>query len=108
MISIKFIRENIELVKESLNSRNSDIDLDVVLDIDETRRHIIKSVESLKADRNYYSKEIAKQKQSGEDCSDQIQKMQVVSKSIKDYDLKLNQTNDKLKELLLFIPNIPH
>ena len=108
MISIKFIRENIELVKESLNSRNSDVDLDVVLELDEARRNIIKSVESLKADRNYYSKEIAKQKQSGEDCSDQIQKMQVVSKSIKDYDLKLNQTNDKLKELLLFIPNIPH
>ena len=52
MISIKFIRDNIELVKQSLSNRNSDIDLDEILEIDSSRRMVIKSVEVLKADRN--------------------------------------------------------
>ena len=38
--------------------------------------NIAKETSQLKADRNYHSKEIAKQKQNGEDCTDQIQKMQ--------------------------------
>ena len=83
MISMKFIRDNVELVKESLFSRNRDLDLDLILDLDNSRRNIIKSVEALKADRNYYSKEIAKQKQAGEECNTEIENMQKVSSSIK-------------------------
>jgi len=108
MISIKFIRENIELVKESLANRNTDIDLDSILALDDLRRDIIRSVEALKADRNYYSKEIARQKQKGNNCNDEIRNMQEVSKSIKKYDLELKEVNEKLNQLLLFIPNIPH
>ena len=108
MISIKFIRDNIEIVKESLASRSSNINLDLVLTLDNSRRDIIKSVEVLKADRNYYSKEIAKQKQLGEKCDSEIQNMQKVSTSIKKYDLELKEINEKLNQSLLFIPNIPH
>ena len=108
MISIKFIRDNIEIVKESLASRSSNINLDLVLTLDNSRRDIIKSVEALKADRNYYSKEIAKQKQLGEKCDSEIQNMQKVSTSIKKYDLELKEINEKLNQSLLFIPNIPH
>ena len=56
MISIKFIRDNTELVKESLSARNSDVDLDLILELDESRRSIIKSVESLKADRTSWGR----------------------------------------------------
>ena len=108
MISIKFIRDNLDLLKQSLFNRNSDVDLDSILDLDSSRRTIIKSVETLKADRNYYSKEIAKQKQSGKNCDSQIKKMQKLSSKIKDYDLELKNVNDELKNRLLFIPNIPH
>jgi len=108
MISIKFIRDNTELVKESLSARNSDVDLDLILELDESRRSIIKSVESLKADRNYYSKEIAKRKQAGEGCEPEIENMQSVSSKIKKYDLNLKEVNEELKTRLLFIPNIPH
>ena len=68
MISIKFIRDNIDLVKDSLANRNSNVKLDLILELDDSRREIIKYVESLKADRNYYSKEIAQHKQDGKDC----------------------------------------
>ena len=108
MISIKFIRDNIELVKESLLARKSDIDLDSILELDNSRRSIIKSVEALKADRNYYSKEIAKQKQAGKNCDSEIKNMQKVSSTIKSYDLELKEVNDKLKMHLLLLPNIPH
>ena len=108
MISIKFIRENVELLKQSLSNRNSNIDLDEILELDTSRRTVIQSVEALKADRNYYSKEIAKQKQSGNNCDQEIKKMQKVSSTIKEYDLELKQIDDELKSKLLFIPNVPH
>ena len=108
MISIKFIRDNVELLKQSLSNRNSNIDLDEILELDTSRRTVIQSVEALKADRNYYSKEIAKQKQSGNNCDQEIKKMQKVSSTIKEYDLELKQIDDELKSKLLFIPNVPH
>ena len=108
MISIKFIRDNIQLVKQSLSNRNSNIDLDKILELDNSRRTVIKSVEALKADRNYYSKEIAKGKQAGNNCDEQIKKMQKVSNTIKGYDLELKDINHKLNNELLFVPNIPH
>ena len=108
MISIKFIRENTELINESLINRNSEVDLDLILELDTSRRAIITSVEALKSDRNYYSKEIAKYKQKGQDCNSEIKNMQKVSNAIKEYDLSLKEINEKLNNLLLFIPNIPH
>ena len=108
MISIRFIRDNVELIKQSLSNRNNNINLDEILELDTSRRSVIQSVEALKADRNYYSKEIAKQKQSGNNCDQEIKKMQKVSSAIKEYDLELKQIDDELKSKLLFIPNIPH
>ena len=48
MYSIKFIRENKELVKDSLLKKKSDVNLDEILDIDFKRRALIQEVESLK------------------------------------------------------------
>ena len=43
MISIKFIRENIDLIKQSLASRNSDVNLDSILNKANTTkaRHVL-------------------------------------------------------------------
>ena len=59
MYSIKFIRENKELVKDSLLKKKSDVNLDEILDIDFKRRALIQEVESLKADRNTVNNKIS-------------------------------------------------
>ena len=69
MLDIKFIRENAGLVKEALKSKNSKINIDEVLSLDEERRKLLIEVESLKAERNKANDQISalmKEKHRGE------------------------------------------
>ena len=53
MLDIKFIRENPEVVKQALKSRNSKIDIDELLSLDEERRKLLIETEALKATCNF-------------------------------------------------------
>ena len=59
MLDLKFIRENLEVVKNKLSQRNLEIDLDRIIEIDQRRREIIQEVETLRNERNTVSEIIA-------------------------------------------------
>ena len=65
MLSLKFIRDNIELVNDSLIMKNIDFDINVILKLDDNRKLIIQQVEKLKSERNIVTKVIAQTKKSG-------------------------------------------
>ena len=48
MHSIKFIRENKEIISNCIRHKNSDINIDDILDLDLKRRTLIQEVENLK------------------------------------------------------------
>ncbi|MCD6487389.1 MAG: serine--tRNA ligase [Syntrophobacterales bacterium] len=108
MLDIKFIRENIDLVRAKLEERGDAIDLDQFSAMDRKRRNILQEVETLRSDRNSVSKEIGARKQNGEDASDLIAKMGSVSSKIKKLDEALKETEALLHGLTMTIPNIPH
>ena len=58
MLDIKFIRENIKIVKKSLKDRKAAAEVDVLLKLDAEKRSLLAKVESLKNKRNVASKEI--------------------------------------------------
>jgi len=108
MLDIRFIRENIDLVRKKMEERGQDIDLDKFSDLDRERRDILQEVEVLRSERNKVSKEIGKRKQNKEDASDLIAKMSEVSARIKKLDESLKETESNLQDLIMIIPNIPH
>jgi len=108
MLDIKFIRENIDLVRKKVEDRGQDLDLDRFSDLDRGRRDILQEVEVLRSERNKVSKEIGKRKQNKEDASDLIVKMSEVSVRIKKLDESLKETESNLQDLIMIIPNIPH
>ena len=59
MLDLKFIRDNRELVKESIKNRRGKIDIDEMLKLDEERRKLLVEVEGLKAERNKANDEIS-------------------------------------------------
>ena len=59
MLSLKYIRNNLDLVKKSIESKNIDFDLGKLLDNDKSRRDIIQKVEFLKSQRNIINKKIS-------------------------------------------------
>ena len=108
MLSLKFIRDNIELVNDSLLMKNIDFDINVILKLDDNRKLIIQQVEKLKSERNIVTKVIAQTKKSGEDSTEAIQQMRLVSDEIKSLDLELKNIEDNLYDKLLYIPNVCH
>ena len=108
MLSIKFIRENKDLIKESLIKKKSDIDLDEILNIDFKRRTLIQEVETLKANKNAINNQISLKKKENRDCSSLIDEMKGISIKIKALDNDLNDFNNILNEKSNYIPNIVH
>jgi seryl-tRNA synthetase len=108
MLDIKFIKENIDLVRTGIAHKNQQIDLDMVLALDETRRKLLTEVESLKALRNRTSEEIAVLKREKQDAQEKIESMRLVSDKIKLLDEQVREVEDKLYQVLLIIPNLPH
>ena len=109
MLDMKMLRNNLEEVKEKLQHRGEDLhDLDRFGEWDEKRRSYITETEHLKAKRNEVSKEIAALKKEKKDAEDKIKEMREVGDRIKEIDQNLRDVEEKLQELLLSIPNIPH
>ena len=104
MYSLKFIRENIELVKNSAKAKNIDFDISLLLQDDEKRRSIIQNVEQLKAQRNIVNKEIS-QKNNIEANIDNMRKL---SSEIKVLDKELSTLLESINSRLLYIPNVIH
>jgi seryl-tRNA synthetase len=108
MLDIKFLRENLDLVKRKMLERGQDIDLDRFSSMEAKRRNILQEVESLRSERNQASKEIGKKKAKKEDASELIARMAEVSARIKELDELLKETEDSLRDVVMVIPNIQH
>ena len=108
MLSLKFIRENIDKVKLSLKHKNVDFDLEALFLQDDKRRNLIQEVEQLKSERNIATKAIANVKKRNEDASNAIEKMRAVSEKIKFLDQDLKGIEHEIENKLLFIPNVYH
>jgi seryl-tRNA synthetase len=107
MLEAKFIRTNLERVKAAVEAKGEHVDIDQYIALDEERRKILQEVDTLKAERNRVSKEIAEEKARGGDPLDKIESMRSVSKRIKEFDDNLRDVEDRAGALLLWIPNLP-
>jgi seryl-tRNA synthetase len=107
VLDINLIRENPEVVRESLRVRQMEAaPVDQILSLDEQRRTVIQEVENLKAERNLVSKEIAKMKDPVERQA-KIDSMRAVGEQIAELDEGLRSLETQLNDLLANLPNIP-
>jgi seryl-tRNA synthetase len=107
MLDVKFLRENLGLVRQMLKNRRSDLNLEPLLDLDETRRRILVDVEQKKHRRNVASEEISRLKKEKKDASSLVEEMKEVGRQIKVLDEELAEVEHKFRDFLLIIPNIP-
>ncbi len=108
MLELKFMRENVEMLKEMLKNRNNNIDMNKFEKLDSKRREILSEVEGLKRERNTVSAEIAKLKKEKKNADDIIAKMGKVSSRIKDLDSELAKVEEHLTKVQMEIPNVYH
>jgi seryl-tRNA synthetase len=108
MLDLGFFREHLDLIAQMARNRGITLDLDSFRQLDDDRRRNITAAEKLKADRNKASEEIARRKKAGEDASNVLAQMKRVSEEIKKYDEHIAQLDERVRDFMLTVPNLPH
>lgn len=107
MLDLRYVIDNIDTVEERLSHRSGKFPIAEVKPLAELRKAIILEVEQLKAEKNTASKAIAEIKRAGGNADAKIAEMKSLGDTILELDNKLNDTESKLNELMLSIPNVP-
>jgi seryl-tRNA synthetase len=108
MLDIKFIRENLELVRQSLQNRALKFNLEELITIDDWRRKILSQVEALRNQQNKANDEIGALLMAKKDAKEKIQAIKTISGEIDALEDELKAAQVKLNNLLLTVPNIAH
>jgi seryl-tRNA synthetase len=111
MLELRFIRENLELVKDKCIRRGMEPALiDNFTEIDKQRLALLSEVELLKNKRNTVSDQIALLKKGSEEdkknADPLIAEMRQTSQRIKELDGELGKIENSLKEIVMAIPNL--
>ena len=109
MLELRFVRENMELVRQKCQLRQLDPSLlERFSQTDNQRLELLSQVESLKNQRNTVSKEIAQLKKEGahDAAETRIQEMKRVSDQIKELDTRLAGIEEALQAVVMSIPNL--
>jgi len=107
MLDLKFVRNNPEIIRQTLANKGVHVDLDRLLGLDVERRQILTEVEALKARRNDVSRQVGVLKKQGQDASAVITEMGNIGDRIKELDERTRQVEEDLQAILYQLPNIP-
>jgi seryl-tRNA synthetase len=110
MLELNFVRENLAQVEEMLRRRGADaaVVLKDFHDVDRRRRHAITEAETMKAQRNKASEDIAKLKKAGQDASAAIAETKDLREQIQEREKTAADLDARLQDILAGIPNMPH
>jgi seryl-tRNA synthetase len=108
MHDIKFVRENLDRVKERLAARGGSIDWERYGALDKERREALAESERLKERKNRLSGEIGKLKKSGGDAAALMKEVEGLSEAIRRAEANLPEIEARFDEFMLTLPNLPH
>jgi len=100
MLDLRFIRDNIDLVREAVSKRQDTAPLDEILELDSERRQKILELESLRHER----KEVARTRKMDKETAEEGRDLRVMIRGLEE---EVRNLDDQLEELLLQVPNIP-
>jgi len=108
MLDIHRLREDPMGIEKRLKTRDSSIELEEILTLDQKRLSLIHSIEQLKAERNRGAHEVGRCKKAGEDASELIASLSGVSNRITEIDSELSRMLSRIDHLMSLLPNVPH
>ena len=108
MLDLAFVRENLAQVEDMLRRRGMDPaqTLGGFRAVDERRRQLITQAETLKAQRNRLSEEIARKKKAKEDASAIMEEAKSLRERGESLEKQAGESDQELRNLLAVIPNM--
>ncbi len=109
MIDLAFVRGNLALVEEKLRARGMDpaAALGNFAAVDRERREAITQVETLKAQRNKLTEEIAKLRRGGADATSQTEQTRLLKTQVDSLEASAVSADVRLREIMQTLPNLP-
>ena len=111
MPTIKFIRENPDIVKKDLKKRN-DIEklewIDIILKKDEEYRNLLQKEQELRHKRNLVTDEINQLKKQGKDIREKIKEAKELPEKVNKLTEQVEKLKSEIDSYLMRIPNILH
>ena len=103
------MRANLPLVEEKLRARGMDPSaaLGNFAEVDQQRRDAITRVETLKAERNKLTTEIAALRKSGSDATAQTEQTRTLKTEVEALEATAASADDRLREMMQTLPNLP-
>lgn len=108
MIDLAVIRDNPDRVREILKIRAPQLDVDALLTVDARRRTLLQELESLRAEKNRANDQITLLLKEKKDPKEIISSMKSISQKIGELETKVGDDDQKIKEIVMIVPNIPH
>jgi seryl-tRNA synthetase len=108
MYDLRYLRDNLDAIKEQLGPRGADVPWDRVRALIEQRRTLTSQVEQLRSELNKGSEEVAKLKRVKQPADAPMAAMKAIGERIKTIEDELRGVEEPLTDLNLRIPNIPH
>lgn len=102
MLDVKFIRDNLALVKKSTKEKGYKTDIDEVLRLDDERKEVLLRVEKLRTERN----EISSKMKGGKPAPELIERGKQIKADLAEEEQALASAEEKLKNLLKTVPNV--
>jgi len=109
MLDLKAIVADPKKFKKSLSDRGADpTEIDRVLAVNEERRKVMTSAETLKAKQNKMNVEIAALKKAKQDATTLLNEMKELSQEVKRLETEAGFVDSKVQGLLEVLPNVCH
>ncbi len=108
MLDLKFIRDNLEIVKAGLKAKRVEISLTPLMELDQKRRDLTVKIDDLRSQQNKANDEIAGLLRNKKDAKEKIAAMKTISIQVDKLMPSLKEIEAKMDEILMMIPNIPH
>ncbi len=102
MLDVKFIRENLDLVKKSTKEKGYKTNIDDILALDDKRKKILIEVETLRKERN----ETAAKMKNGKPAAELIERGKAIKQELSEKEDALSSIELELAGMVKTVPNI--
>jgi seryl-tRNA synthetase len=108
MLDPKLVRESPDLVRAAIARKHLSVDLDAVLAVDAAWRAQLQEVEQLRARQKAANNAMAALAKGSPEFLARVQEMKGVSAQVKQHEAGLKETEEKFRQAMLGLPNLPH
>ncbi len=101
MLDIKFIKENIDEIKDACLYKNIKIDIDKLVKLEEEKRHLQTKIETLRAKKNEISNRMKQDRDKG-----LIDQSKLIKEELEKMEKQIKQAKEDFEEIYFQVPNI--